>query len=378
MMEALACQEPPTRSFEPAAPQTHILVVDDENGPRQSLRMLLNETYHVILASGVDEALAMLEHNDVDIIITDIRMPRKTGLDLLREVRVRHPHIEVIVLTGYGALDSAMTAIDYGAFAYVEKPFDNEAMLEKIRACEAHSREQRERRLMAERAVEANRFETFGHLVSSTMHDLGTPLSIIGTHLDLIVANPGKANLDQRIETMRSQVRHCNELVHSTMRFLRQPKTPKSRFKLNTVIELCLDVARPLLLRHEVLVLAGLSPSIPSCEGDLVLVRQAILNLIYNACQAMCEQEQPRQLEIQTWNEEGHVCVAVRDTGPGVPEEDREHVFETLYSTRPEGTGLGLALVRRVMEQHGGQAIVAPHAGRGARFVLRFPAVSET
>ena len=152
-----------------------ILVVDDENGPRQALRMLLKEEHDVLLASSVAEAMVVLAQTPIDIIITDIRMPTETGLDLLRKVRQHYPEVEVLILTGYGELDTALEAIEYGAFAYLEKPFDKDLMLQKIRACAEKHKQDQNRRALEYLALEANRFETLGRLVSGTLHDLGTP-----------------------------------------------------------------------------------------------------------------------------------------------------------------------------------------------------------
>lgn len=351
-----------------------ILIVDDENGPRQSLRMLLKEEYEVSLATGVDEALALLTEEPVDIIITDIRMPRKTGMDLLREVRQDHDDIEFIILTGYGELDTAMKAIEYGAFAYLEKPFDHRIMLEKIRACVEKRRREEDRRALECLTMEANRFETLGRLVSGTMHDLGTPLSVLGTHLELLSADPSEQSLMKRLGTMESQVRHCTELVRSTMNFLRHTPDEQAPFDINTAVEVCVDVAKPLLTRQQVTLNLELSPDVSICIGDFVLVRQAILNLIYNACQAMEAQADPRELTISTRCESTQLVLSIADTGPGVPEKDRVRIFNTLFTTKgKKGTGLGLSVVRNVMHQHGGEVSLAAREGRGACFQLTFP-----
>lgn len=351
-----------------------ILVVDDENGPRQALRMLLKEDHDVLLAESVAEAIEVLANNTVDVVITDIRMPRQTGMDLLRHVKTKYPDIEVIILTGYGQLDTAMEAIDFGAFAYLEKPFDNETMLEKVGACLEKQKRELERRAMEHLALEANRFETLGRLVSGTMHDLGTPLSVIGTNLDILMSVPDRGDVLKRLSTMRAQVEYCNDLVRTTMNFLRQSPAGHAPFSLNTVMNLCLEVARPQLMSLNVAVAAEFEPELPQVLGDMVLVRQAVLNLIYNACQAMEAQETPRQLRLQTYRTEELLCIAVQDNGPGVPESEMEVIFEALYTTKGnQGTGLGLAVVKNVMERHGGRARLEAHGGRGARFVLEFP-----
>jgi len=356
-----------------------ILVVDDENGPRQALRMLLKEDYEVLLESSVAGAIALIESHSVDIIITDIRMPQQTGLDLLRQVKQVQPGVEVIILTGYGELDTAMEAIDYGAYAYLEKPFDSRVMLAKVAACLEKQRREHERRAMEQLAIDANRFETIGRIVSGAMHDLGTPLSVLGTHIDLLLRDSVRPDLPKRLETMMAQVQHCNDLVRTTMNFLRNSTQEAAPFSLTGAAKMCIEVARPLLLSQNIPLMAELDGGLDSPVGDPVLVRQAILNLIYNACQAMESQIEPRQLRLETYQNATHICLAVHDTGPGVPSEHRQHIFEALFTTKGHGgTGLGLAVVRNIMQRHGGDVTLEEHGGRGARFVLHFPRQTES
>lgn len=364
----------PPLGFSTALRRGRILIVDDENGPRQALRMLLKEDHEVFLASSVAAAMEFLQGETVDIVITDIRMPQQSGVELLRQVKSFKPEIDVIILTGYGELNTAMEAIEYGAFAYLEKPFDSRVMMAKIEACLDKQRREQERRALEVLSIEANRMETLGKLVSGAMHDLGTPLSVLGTHLDLLIQNPNREDIGKRLETMMSQVQHCNDLVRTTMNFLRHSPTEAAPFSLNGAAKMCIEVAKPLMLSQNVAMAADFCGHLPVCEGDLVHVRQAILNIIYNACQAMEGQEEPRQLRIETYCEGGRVCLAVQDSGPGVPEENRRHIFDALFTTKgTKGTGLGLAVVRNVMERHGGRVFLEDTSGRGARFVLAFP-----
>lgn len=352
-----------------------ILVVDDENGPRQALRMLLKEDYEVALASSGRSALAILAEQEVDLVITDIRMPEMTGIDLLRQVRRSHPEMQVIILTGYGQLDTAMEAIEHGAFAYLEKPFDNDVLLEKVRACMDRKRMEQERRALEYLAMEANRFETLGRLISGTFHDLGTPLSVIGTNLELLLDQEEDDKIVKRLTTMKAQVQHCNDLVRTTMNFLRQSPQQMAPFNLSSVVMFCLEVARPVMQQEGIVVVTRLAKDMPMISGDLVMVRQAVLNVVYNGCQAMARQAEPRTLYIESSLENDQLCLAVQDNGPGVPASEAHRIFDTLYSTKgKQGTGLGLAVVNHVMHRHHGTVSLEQHSGRGARFVLRFPA----
>ncbi len=382
LAEKLAEQDRREKLILKSCPKPVVLVVDDENGPRQALRMLLKEDYAVLLAPDVPSALAIIndqpENQPIDLIITDIRMPRQTGVDLLRMVKQQNPDIQVIILTGYGQLETATKAVEYGAFAYLEKPFDNDKMLSYVSAALERRAQEKERRSLEYLALEANRFETLGRVVSGMMHDLGTPLSVLGSSIELLMLNPDREGLESRLQMMQNQVKHCNDLFRSTMGFLRNQPGESMPFCLNDMIQSCLQVAQPVLRKQMVRVQCDLQEGAPLCRGDMVLMRQALLNLITNACSAMEGQEEPQELRITTTVENGEVSLSVRDTGPGVPEFIRQQIFETFFTTKGEkGTGLGLAVVKHVMRRHGGSVQLMDTSGRGAEFVIRFPAETQ-
>jgi signal transduction histidine kinase len=324
--------------------------------------------------SAEPSALRILEQETIHLVITDIRMPQHSGVDLLRLIKDSRPEIQVIILTGYAHLDTAMKAVEYGAFVYLEKPFDNEMMLKYVRAGVEKNRVERERRILEHLAIEANRFETLGRMVTGMMHDMGTPLTVIGSQIEIIMANPEREDIVERLHTMYAQVRHCSDMVRAAMNFLRHDAKGATPFCLNNVIDTCLEVARPSMRGTNAVVTKDFADELPSCMGDLVLVRQAVLNVIMNACHAMSKQTEPRELILKTWSEEGYVCLTVEDTGPGVPPEHRDKIFETFFTTKTDsGTGLGLSVVKNVMRRHKGSVTLLDKPGRGAKFLLKFP-----
>ena len=101
-----------------------ILVVDDEVGPRESLRMILKPFYEVHTASDGQEALRFIRDNEIDLVTLDLKMPGLSGIDVLREIRNMRPNTAIIVITGYGTLTNAQEAIRYGAGDFISKPFN--------------------------------------------------------------------------------------------------------------------------------------------------------------------------------------------------------------------------------------------------------------
>jgi len=112
--------------------ESKILICDDEFGIRESLRMILHDKYPLVFAEDGQQAVDLLEKEKIDLVLMDINMPRLSGIEALQRIKEIDPAIQVLILTGYGSLDTAIQAIKYGAFDYITKPFDMNDLLEII------------------------------------------------------------------------------------------------------------------------------------------------------------------------------------------------------------------------------------------------------
>src|SRR3989449_6813208 len=174
-----------------------ILVIDDEMGPRESLRSLLKTKYKGHTADSVEAGLKLLKEKPPDTIVMDIRMPGMTGIDGLRKIREIDPHLSVIMLTGFGALETAKEALRLGANDYISKPFDAGEMRQVIgrnvertrvqRASDTAAAEIKElnNRLLKELA-QKERLASLGQASAEFVHDLGNPLTIVWGYVQLL------------------------------------------------------------------------------------------------------------------------------------------------------------------------------------------------
>src|SRR5580704_17675341 len=177
--------------------QPGILVIDDEVGPRESLRMLLKPDYQVHTADSVEIGLKILRGKGPDTIVMDIRMPGMNGIEGLRKIREIDPHLSVIMLTGFGALETAREALRLGANDYISKPFDATEMRDVIgrnvertrvqRASEGAAAEIKELngRLLKELA-QKERLASLGQASAEFVHDIGNPLTIVWGYVQLL------------------------------------------------------------------------------------------------------------------------------------------------------------------------------------------------
>ncbi len=222
--------------------------------------------------------------------------------------------------------------------------------------------------LLAQQA-RAERLSTFGQLVGSIGHDLRNPLGVIETSLFIL---KGRIGEDERArkhaDRIGEQLAVANGIIGNLLDMIRNRPLARVRVPLEPVLR---GVAEAVRRPPEVeLQLEGLG-GLPDVMGDALQLRQVFVNLLDNAVQAAAPAGRVR-VEARQAGEDG-VEVAVEDSGPGVDEQVRRRLFEPLITTREKGNGLGLALVKRIVDRHGGAVTYDPRPGAGARFVVTLP-----
>jgi signal transduction histidine kinase len=213
------------------------------------------------------------------------------------------------------------------------------------------------------------RLATFGQLIGSIGHELRNPLGVMESSLYIL---KGRADTDARnkkhLDRIEEQIGIANQIVSDLLDMIRDRPLDKSPVKLDALVEAVLaNIRRPAGVQVSVDGLAAL----PTLAADASKLRQVFVNLIDNAVHAVGETGEVRVLGSSDGT---RVVIAVEDSGPGIDPAIRARLFEPLITTKTKGIGLGLALVRKIVEHHGGSvASEAPVNGRGARFVLRLP-----
>ena len=230
--------------------------------------------------------------------------------------------------------------------------------------------------LLAQNA-RAERLATFGQLVGSIGHELRNPLGVIETSLFILKGRPA-AEEDPRVTKHLSrigeQVEVANHIVSSLLDMIRDRPLSRAPVQLAEVWQSAVEaVTVPEGVR---LGAEGLQ-ALPLLEGDAVQLRQVFVNLVDNAVQALGDAG--GEVRLQARSEGREVELVLEDSGPGLDPAIRARVFEPLMTTKARGLGLGLSLVRRILERHGGGIAYAPREGGlgGARFVLRLPLPRE-
>ncbi len=221
--------------------------------------------------------------------------------------------------------------------------------------------------LLAQQARQ-ERLATFGQLLGSIGHELRNPLGVIETSLYIIKNRTAADERSQKhVDRIGLQLSIANKIISDLLDMIRD--RPLARSKLS-VGELLKDAAEAVPPRDEVRVELFDSAGLPSVAGDQGQLRQVFINLITNATQAA---PHGGHVWVRGAALDGFVRVAVEDDGPGVDEVTRRRLFEPLITTKEKGIGLGLALVKRIVDRHEGSITYETRDGGGARFVVRLP-----
>jgi PAS domain S-box-containing protein len=238
---------------------------------------------------------------------------------------------------------------------------------------EARQSEQRYREVQMELA-HANRVATMGHLSASIAHEINQPLGAAVTYADAALrwlgANP--PNLEEVREALglilESGVR-AGEVMDRIRALVRKAPPQKASLEINEVILEVIALTSREMEKNGISAQTQLAESLPAIQGDRVQLQQVLLNLLINAIEAMSGMnEGSRELLISTAKTSSGVVVSVQDSGPGLAPEGVERLFESFYTTKPGGLGMGLSICRSIIEAHGGRLWVSANDPHGAIF----------
>ncbi len=373
-----------------------IIVVEDETGARATLCGILEDAgYKVIGLEKGAAALEVIRRGRFEAIITDIRLPDVGGMEILELAREINPDAAVIMITGYASVETAVDAVNQGAYAYFVKPVNPDEIKTAIANALKHQRLSRENKRLVESLQRSNKllYEANEELKKATQakseflarmsHELRTPLNVVIGFSELMLDEvPGPVNEEQKrclndvMSSGRQLLNLINEILDLSKIESGKMELKLGNFSLSAVIESLRSTMTPMIAPRkqslEVLVEDGL----PLVNGDRSKVRQVLLNLLSNATKFTPD---GGKLKIEVARENEWCRVAVIDTGIGIKKEHMGKMFEpfvqldTPLGGEKGGTGLGLSIARQIVEKHGGRIWVESEYGKGSRFSFTLP-----
>ena len=239
--------------------------------------------------------------------------------------------------------------------------------------------EMEERKRLEQANLQAERLAVVGSMAAQVAHEIRNPLGSIFLNLDLIGqelnvfsnSNGHSAGECQvLLREMRSQVLRIRQVLQEYLRFARMPKSERAVVSLKGLLEEKLNFVQPLLDQKHVDLRRILDPNLPSVYVDAEQLWEAFLNLIRNAVDAMPD---GGNLTVSAQRNGAEALVSISDSGRGMTEEEARNLFVPFFTTKSDGTGLGLAYAQRVIDEHGGKIDCATALGRGSTFIIQLP-----
>jgi len=388
-----------------------ILIVDDERSIRFVLcEYLLYAGHEVSAAEDADQALDMLANESFDVVMTDIVLPRVTGIELLRHLHALECRPQVIVMTGEPTLDTAAEAVREGAFDYLTKPVSEQTVCRAVdraahvkRLDDERARLQKENlehrenlenlveertRALREREAQlrhSQRLEGIGQLAAGVAHEINNPINGIMNYAqlikDLTVTQGGE------VPMFADEIIHESEritaLVRSLLQFGRAEQTQSRETHIGDTLRGTLLLIKAMMRRDQIEFETNVPDDLPVIHCASQQIQQILMNLMTNARDALNERYPTRddnkiiRISAGVLNVSGRslLRLTVEDHGPGIPEEARERIFGAFYTSKDEakGTGLGLSISRAIARQHGGELRVESKVGEWTRFHLDLP-----
>jgi len=378
-----------------------ILVAEDEIGIRTALTILLEEEgYQVTTAKDGNEAMDVVRGKEIDLVVSDIRMPGMSGLQFLEEVRKLPCGPEIILITAFGSVETAIQAMKKGARDFLLKPFSNDLMKMTVRRVLEMRELSEENKKLRELEKMKNEF------IAMIAHELRTPLTAIKGYLTLVLSGTA-GEIGSMQKKYLQVVQHNSEKLQRIVdEVLDISQLEKSEFNLRSIAANLLNiigktialVQEPLEdkdIKLEVNVDASLSPVLV----DPRRIKQVLIALLENAIsfspphsriwitirkwggeESLRHDDIPfSYVDLATLEPGEYFEVSVEDEGPGIPKERLSDVFkkfyqvEELYIRQVGGMGLGLSLCKRVIEVMGGKIWVKSRLGEGCKFNFILP-----
>lgn len=381
-----------------------ILITDDEQVIVELASLLLKKRgFEVLTAHNGQECLDVVHQHQPAVILLDYMMPVMNGLDALQKIHVDYPDSYVIMFTGKGSEEVAVQLMKAGAVDYLQKPFSNQNLLDRIdsvlsirqveienrqllkereflqREIKEWNRELEQRVLQKSRELElahkeiilAEKLAALGHISAGMAHEIRNPLNSINLFAQILLSVPelDGENCEYVLKIIQ-EVERIDNILRQMLAASKGNQNRKNRVDLAGTINKVLKYYQVQIDAQQVEVATSIESKPPVIQADPLEVEQIFNNLIGNA---LFEMPSGGRLTLTLKSDAEKLLVRVSDTGKGILSENLSRIFDPFFTTKEKGTGFGLSVVLRIVNGCGGKIKAESVAGEGASFLIELP-----
>lgn len=363
--------------FEPK--KGNILVVDDEIASRDLCKNFLeSDGYKVETCDTARKGLALLGMKQFDLVLADLTMPEMDGIKFVQEIRYHFPHTNIVIMTAFGSVISAVESMRAGAYDYITKPFPRDLLRATVRRCLESQSLKFEIMKMQHELFKKDKLAAVGAMAGAIAHRMRNPLSIIQMCAQYLTGQM-KTNPEhvQVLQAIQEKVKTLESLTRDFVEYSRASRIRKAPESLEKLADEVIKNSLPRCKIQGVKVVREYQPNLPKILVDADLIREVIVNIIDNALEAM---KGPGQLYMRIRLDPAHhgLHMAITNTGSVLPVELQERIFEPFFTTKDTGMGLGLAIVKQVIDGHGGRIqAIGDRKTNSTTFHILLPLVKE-
>jgi signal transduction histidine kinase len=350
-----------------------ILLVDDNAEFVNLMRRLLeSKDFRVSAATNGKTAVEKVISDLPELVLLDLKLPDIPGEEVLERIKEINKDIAVIVVTGFGGEQVAVDLMRKGAIDFISKPFENEVLLGAVKnALEIRDAQVEDKRF--ERYPSLDRFFPFlAHEIRNPLHAISGALAIIQRRSDL-----KDELLSQSVKIINEEVQHLNEFVQECLNFVRPPSAIRFvEMEINEVTSVVLNIVSHMYESgsKRIRIVKDLDHSLPKIYANYEEMKQAFLNIVKNAFEAMPEGGVLTIKARRQPDSPRYVEIIFIDSGVGIKQENLKSLFNPFFTTKQRGTGLGLAICRRIIaERHHGKIHIESAENKGTTVKIELP-----
>lgn len=374
-----------------------ILIVEDNAVDRKVLEKMISESsghsQRIKAADSFKEACAVLEEDNIDVVILDLNLPDSEGIQTLRRLNEKFPKVAIVVNTGAYEDDVGLKTMGLGAQDFIVKGkyqtygvnkaiyYAKERKRFEVELQEAYERLQEAQSQL----IQAEKLNVVGRLASGVAHEVKNPLATILFGVTYLAEK-----LDQKDEkialtlnSLRESAKRANEIITDLLDFSSLSRLNRKAEDINTIIEKAVELIAYQIGKQRIKVVKDFAAKLPLVTVDQNRIEQVVVNLLLNAMQAMPEGGQlkitTRQQVISEKRKDfprgtKFVVVEIEDNGCGIPQENLNKIFDPFFTTKRAvgGVGLGLAVARNIVQMHEGRLSIENKSEGGVKATLIF------